>query len=63
MKVSVKRDVDLYEDGVERVWAFTCPDVKCKEIGIWRISTLYWENAVRAASHHIAWHRQRSENA
>ncbi len=59
LKLKVGIDADLYPDGVERVWAFTCPDPKCKELGVWRISTLYWENAVRAASHHAAWHSQK----
>ncbi len=60
MKLQVRRDADLYPDGVEQVWVFTCPDPQCRESGLWRLSTLYWENAVRAASHHAAWHKQRA---
>lgn len=59
MKVSVRLDAEIDETGVERVWAFTCPDPNCSELGINRISTIYWENAVRVASHHVSWHKQK----
>lgn len=60
MKLKVCRDADLYDDGVEQVWIFLCPDQHCRDLGVHRVSTLYWENAVRAASHHIAYHASKA---
>ncbi len=60
MKVSVRLDAELDESGVERVWAFTCPDPECHEAGRSRIVALYWENALRVANVHATWHKQKA---
>lgn len=61
-KIMVYRDFEICEDGVTPVWAWLCPERECWDKNVEYGSSLYWENAVRGASHHVAFHRARAVN-
>lgn len=61
--IKIFKSVELSEDGVTAIWLWTCNHYEC----MYRTSdhgySLYWENAVRGANHHIKWHQARRANA
>lgn len=59
MKVRVFRDYELDIDGVTSVWTWKCPSSDCYFGNVNKGHALFWENAVRGARYHIAWHSQK----
>lgn len=60
--IRVFRDYELDETGVTTVWAWTCPNEECHNKSVERGVALYWENTMRGAQQHVAWHTQRGES-
>lgn len=58
--IRVFRDYELDESGVTTVWAWNCSHERCIKENL-HGSALYWENTMRGAGHHIAWHAHRGE--
>ncbi len=55
-KISVFKTGELDETGVTTVWAWLCPNYECFDQNIHTGSSLFWENAVRGARYHLAYH-------
>ncbi len=58
--IRLYRDYELDPDGVTTVWKWSCSHHQCRENAL-NGTALYWENSMRGASQHLAWHAQRGE--
>lgn len=56
-KVMVFKDADVDITGVTPIWVWLCSNNSCEHKTSTHGSALYWENAMRSANHHIAWHK------
>lgn len=58
IKIKIFKEWEIDPSGFSPVWSWLCDSGVCEGNKIAKGSTIFWENAVRGASHHIKWHEQ-----